>query len=1096
MSYFNNHFLFSETYIKEYIKEQSTGKSVDKENIEIAFKQIKQWNDEYVLGDYSDEPWADYIDSVLDVLGFQKNKENSSRLLYVDTIKEAEIPVAICNLIDKKEAVDTTTKGKYHAFKAIKVAKAHDANWAMLTNGYKWRIYNINNVSPYENYLEIDLEESIKNNNQADEAFKLFYLFFNVHTYCEKDGQLIIENIKDLSAKKAEIIEKTLRGKAEEILKELCYGLKEDMVKETYTELEKKAIYNDAIILLYRLLFFGYAESRGLLPVVKNDPDYTDSYKKLCDDAIKIYNAGDVYKIKDGYDFWNRLDNQLRIYVDRSYNGGLFHNEDKLILNKHRIANGRLTKCLAEISYNFDKNGKYSEIIEYKDLSVRNLGSIYEGLLEYRLFIAEERMIQRKNKGKVNYLKESEVKLQNSDLKYILEEGSIYLSQDALERKETGAYYTPEDVVEYIVENTVGKKLEELKKELFENRRILLEQLSYEPVESNKRVLQMQIDEITLNFINEKILTLSIIDSAMGSGHFLVNAAYKVANEIVNIIAENDWESNDDDIKNVDIKQWKRKVVENCIYGIDINGLSVALAKLSLWLISASNDRALSFLDHHLKEGDSIIGTDRSHVEVKDEKYPLFEVSYEHYMRPILRQYKKLNDIGSATKANVGRQNEIYDQIKNDLKIAKKKYDYYLANQYLGGIKNENTYGNLLRSNVIDDFKKQNMDKLWELAKDKNFFHWELEFPEVFQKGGFDIGIGNPPYVQSTDSSFKYSIFKTLKSNNLFSYMIENHLKNLIDNGKYGFIIPISAISGLKFNSLQELITDTSSEVYIDSFAKRPCKIFNKVEQRLAIIYGNKKSDIRKCKVYTSGHKRWYWYERKKLFKCNLYTECKYFKLRKGTIAKVSSNIENSIIEKIFINNKSKKIKDYYEGKKENSSKFLVFHSTSGYWLKALDYMPDFYSERKGNVASTKYKYILFEEFIEPSVFISLFNSSLFYWYWILFSDERDLTKREIDEFPINYESIDNESISKLKRLCTELMISYKQNSMEKTVNLGEKVGIVKFKEFHPKYSKKIIDKIDDLIGHIYGLCNEEIEFIKNYDVRFRMGEESTEEDE
>jgi len=123
------------------------------------------------------------------------------------------------------------------------------------------------------------------------------------------------------------------------------------------------------------------------------------------------------------------------VYVDRSYNGGLFHNEDKPILKEYRIANGRLTKCLAELSYNLDKTGKYTEAIEYKDLSVRNLGSIYEGLLEYQLFIADERMVQKKSKGQVKYLKAAEVKLQNSDLKNIIEKGGIYLSQDALERK-------------------------------------------------------------------------------------------------------------------------------------------------------------------------------------------------------------------------------------------------------------------------------------------------------------------------------------------------------------------------------------------------------------------------------------------------------------------------------------------------------------------------------------------------------------------------------------------------------------------------------------------------------------------------------------
>ncbi|KUO78287.1 MAG: hypothetical protein APF81_25400 [Desulfosporosinus sp. BRH_c37] len=649
MKYFDNHFLFSETYIKEYIKEENKKKQSN-DDIESAFKQIKDWNYEYVSGEYAKDPWFDYIDSILDVLGFQKTSKNENRVIYANTISEGEKPVAVCHFIDKDESVGSTQKGKYYSYSALKAAKEYDVNWAMLTNGYQWRIYNIKNVSPYENYLEVNIQESINHNTLADDAFKLFYLFFNVRTYYQKDGELAIEKIKELSDTKAETIEETLRGKAEEILKELCYGLKENMDKEDFTEQEKKAIYNDAIIILYRLLFFGYAESRGLLPITENDPEYTDSYKNLCNDSKELHNNGEVYRVKDGFEFWERLDKQLRVYVNDSYNGGLFHNEDKPILKEHRIANGRLTKCLAELSYNLDKTGKYTEAIEYKDLSVRNLGSIYEGLLEYHLFIADERMVQKKSKGKVKYMKAAEVKLQNSDLKNIIEKGGIYLSQDALERKETGAYYTPEDVVEYIVENTVGKKLQELKIELIKSKKDLLEQLSYEPVVSRQRALQLQIDRITMDFINEKILSLSIIDSAMGSGHFLVNAAYLVANKILEMVAENAWESDEDII--ADIQHWKRKVVENCIYGIDINGLSVALARLSLWLISASNDKALSFIDHHLKEGNSIIGTDRSHVEIKGSKDNLFGVlSYEDYMRPILEKYKDLRMVGSVTKA-------------------------------------------------------------------------------------------------------------------------------------------------------------------------------------------------------------------------------------------------------------------------------------------------------------------------------------------------------------------------------------------------------------------------------------------------------------
>lgn len=196
MKYFDNHFLFSETYIKEYIKEENKKKNRVNDDIQSAFKQIKEWNHEYVSGDYAKDPWFDYLDSILDVLGFKKTSKNQNRVIYANTVSEAEKPVAICHFLGKDENVGSTRKGTYYSYNALKAANECGVNWAMLTNGYQWRIYNTKNVSPYENYLEVDIQESINNNTLADDAFKLFYLFFNVHTYYQKDGELVIEKIK------------------------------------------------------------------------------------------------------------------------------------------------------------------------------------------------------------------------------------------------------------------------------------------------------------------------------------------------------------------------------------------------------------------------------------------------------------------------------------------------------------------------------------------------------------------------------------------------------------------------------------------------------------------------------------------------------------------------------------------------------------------------------------------------------------------------------------------------------------------------------------------------------------------------------------
>lgn len=1088
MSFFDNHYLFSETYIKEYI-EQQKHKDITGQDILNKYKTIKEWHDEC-----SDTNWfTDFIRPVLDTMGFKYPPvKDNIIILYTNPPASGDRPVAVLYAVSKGFDLDSKKKGKYYAFNAVKAAKENGVEWAMLTNGYKWRVYNTRNVSPYENYLEVDIENSVNNMESPDEAFTLFNLFFNVRTYYrEDDGELVIEKIKEKSDKKAEQIEDFLRGKAEEILKDLCYGFKENMGYEKYDRTTCRMIYQDAITLLFRMLFFGYAESRGLLPCNQEDVDYrNNSFFKLCEEAKDVLNQGKAHEIKNGFDFWDRLDEHLRIYVDRTYNGGLFDNSDKPILREYRIANGWLIKCLAEIAYKKDrKTNSYIEKIEYKDLSVRNLGSIYEGLLEFNLFIADERMVKRISKGKVQYLKTRGLTLRKSDEPNIIEPGDIYLSQDATERKDTGSYYTPEDVVEYIVSNTVGRKLEELKNELKELLKTDFDALAYEPTDSGKKRIQRRIDEETVKFIEDKVLSLSVIDSAMGSGHFLVNAAYRLANGIVDILCENNWES-DEDIY-VDIGHWKRRVVENCIYGIDINPLAVMLAKLSLWLISASNDKALSFIDHHLKVGNSIIGTDRHHVKVKNEKYPIFEVSYENYMDSVMKKYKELKKTGSATREDVKKQQEIHDEINQMLELVKKKYDYYLASLYAGGIQDEMKFADVLRSKDINDFKTEEMEPLWKIAEEKKFFHWELEFPEVFLKGGFDVVIGNPPYVDVQDTEFRYSVYYTLSSRNLYAYMMENSIEKSKNGGVYGFIIPLSLVTSPKMISIKNYVIKRSRNIWINSYSIRPAKIFQNVDQRVCIVYGSKDILSECVNIYTTKYIMWNSNQRKQLFNNVEYASLTYpHNMSNFDIYKVGTDIELSILKKL--NMKEHRIGDYLlnndgEISEDELENHIFYHSAVRYWIKALNFIPEFINEGVER-QSSKYKPIHFAKKINKNIPLALLNTSLFFWYWIITSDCRDLMFESIQNFRINMDEFDDKAIATLEILCENLMKSYIDNSEIKTCNMAT-IGQVSYREFHPKYSKEIIDKIDDVFAKHYGFTQEECEFIKSYEIKFRMGE-------
>lgn len=1063
MSY-NNHFLFSETYLNSILGKMNKD---DLAEADEQFENILSWYREYK------DAWEQFEDIMIDTLGYTKEPAGKFCVLYSDNSE----PVAAAYLLDRDSDIGSTVKGKYYAVDAVQYAKKKNLDWVIVTNGTAWRLYSTNNVSPYEFYYESDIGDAIKN-GRSDENIHAFYRMFSAAFYYHNDNKTCLMDVfKGESDAENEKIEDTLRSKAESILKGLCYGLKDNMNLSVFDEAIRKQIYDDAIVLLYRLLFLGYAEARKLLPVTKDDPEYQDSFSGLCQTARDYYTSGRLNSVGNDYDLWNRLDSQLRAYVDKNYNGGLFSNDDKPILREYRISNKHLAVCLMELAYISGRRNTYDQKIEYKDLSVRNLGAIYEGLLEYQLFIADELMVQRKSKDKVSYVKASEVRLTNSDRNNLVQPGEIYLSQDATERKETGAYYTPEDVVEYIVSQTVDKKFAELKDELDQELAELRDELSYEPIEQNRIMLRNEIDEKTEDFIRDRVLNLSIVDSAMGSGHFLVNAAYHVSNFIVNLLEENHWENEE---VNADVTYWKRRVVENCIYGIDINYLSVLLARLSLWLISASNDKALSFIDHHLKCGNSIVGTTLDQVQIQNRDLPLFTVTKEGYMDPILHKYNKIREIGSNTKEDVQKQHKLYDEITSDLKVVRRKLDYYLASMYAGGILEKREFYNVLTASDKEYFERDEFKTLFKYADDNKFFHWEIEFPEIYMGGGFDIAIGNPPYVEVPCKQYEALGLVTIKTRNLYSYMMEVSISKLKKGGKFGYIVPIAAFYSNAMKDLQETLMDNNT-LYISNYAKRPSKIFKKVEQRLSIVLGIHNPD--EVEIYSTTYNRWNADQRKYLFR-----DLHYEKINEPGkyefIPKIGTSIENDILSKLFSTNK--RVKDYFAS--QNYDEFFIYHSVGHYWLKAFDFMPEFKNTKTGAAVSTKYKKVGLKKGISSAVIICLINSSVFYWLWIMMSSERDFTRNDIGSFPFDYDRVRDNDLEKYMLLEKQLMENYKEHSRITETNLS--TGRMILQEFHPKYAKPILDQIDALIGKTLGFSKDEVDFICNFDLKFRMGDD------
>src|SRR5579884_82168 len=453
--------------------------------------------------------------------------------------------------------------------------------------------------------------------------------------------------------------------------------------------------------------------------------------------------------------------------------------------------------------------------IDYKSLGVRQLGSIYEGLLEFKLRVAPEVMVVVKGKKTeeiVPYAEAQQKKLpilkegRGKDARdKTLPKGSVYLENDRRERKASGSYYTPDYIVKYIVEHTVGpvlaEKLESLRPLFREAEKTL--KVEKDKVRALNRKDISAENETYKKFretLNEAFFDLKVLDPAMGWNpiiHGLAQTRSEIQQEMERQGVTIDMS------KLTDLNLLKRRVLKSCIYGVDLNPMAVELAKVSLWLDCFTLGAPLSFLDHHMKCGNSLIGGNVQEVEDA-----LSHDLFGHQFAGLLsatQLMRKVGELSDVTAEEVAASRQAYKGAYDALAPFKRLLDVWIS-EYFGNKKARITTsvyagaivaGNYSKANAED---RQAIETALELAKTKRFFHWELEFPEVFfdetkrrENGGFDAVVGNPPYVRQEGLgddkvAFKtmYEVFNSIAD--LYTYFIERGNVMLRPGGRFGMI--------------------------------------------------------------------------------------------------------------------------------------------------------------------------------------------------------------------------------------------------------------------------------------------------------------------
>ncbi|MCP4400642.1 MAG: hypothetical protein GY801_25495, partial [bacterium] len=436
----------------------------------------------------------------------------------------------------------------------------YQTSWGIVTNGSRWRIYCANSARPYEDYLELPLEQILEDGDENE--YGLFERFFHKAAFVpdnddslasspslpKRGGRGVSSPLDRLREQSEQVLEHRVKtpllSQVDEVLQHICNGFIADTRKSgsEYSEQERSEIFESAVKLIYRCLFLFYAEARRLLP---SDPQKAELYRRhsiraLCDEARK-FRWGDR-RDNEGYELWQHVQGLTNAvnegdpeYGIMGYNGGLFDDEEERFLGQHRLRNDFLARALYLLAFvePFDNDGGEEYAIPYADLEVRHLGELYENILEYTVQLADADRFRRRSKKGVSILLTSQTTKQSGDS--LIRKGEVYFGESALDRKQSGSYYTPEPLVRFLNRKSIVEPLRQRFEQQYRQRfDKFLEQARNAYDEGAQRGAAQSATALLERFVENEVLTFTVCDPSMGSGHFLVNAA----NRMTGLVAE------------------------------------------------------------------------------------------------------------------------------------------------------------------------------------------------------------------------------------------------------------------------------------------------------------------------------------------------------------------------------------------------------------------------------------------------------------------------------------------------------------------------------------------------------------------------------
>ena len=608
-------------------------------------------------------------------------------------------------------------------------------------------------------------------------------------------------------------------------------------------------------------------------------------------------------------------------------------------------------------------------------------------------------------------------------------------------------------------------------------------------------------DHLLVEHFYHAMQHVSILDPTCGSGAFLF-AAMNILEPLYEICITRMEEFHQKNEKlfvaeleeiskkyrsNIQYFIYKSIILRN-LYGVDIMEEAVEIAKLRLFLkmvaVVEVNPRLdnlgldpLPDIDFNIRCGNTLVGYATEKELGNDLNYgdmfakQEFKDKVELEMEVVARAYEQFKDLQLTSQEEASEFKESKMQLKAKL-------------SELNGLLNHKLFSSMVSDASIS---------YEEWLSSHQPFHWLAEYYHIMHSnGGFDVIIGNPPYVVYTAKKYFYKIsesYKTYKCANLYAYCIERGHNILSQSGHFGMIVPISCISATKMTPVQDIIKNNRMS-WISNYSLRPAKLFEGAELRLTIFL-DKTSDSEA--IYSTIYNKWNNEYRPFLFKTLKYNNVNNICIP-GSIAKLPSHIYCDIINKMNIKEGNSSLLNYFLN--SNTKHVLYYFRAVQYWFKTLDRIP--INKEDGESCITgemKPIYVENEEY--KYAIIAYLSSSLYFSNYLMWSSCQVVNSRDF-QIPFNLQSLSKKEKETLVTLGEQLEEDYQTHSLikERTYSKKGRVFSQEKQHFFIKESKPIIDEIDKLLAKHYGFTEEELDFIINYDIKYRMGDELNKDEE